>query len=153
MRPEGPVTVTADHAEWQKDGVMTYSGHVLLVSSSLTLKGDRIELQQQPDGQYTAKVDGRPAQMDHAASVDGNGQPSPPVSATADSLRYDSLSSVVDLIGHSVLTRGKDQITGSSIRYNVDERRIEAAGNSSGGQVRIVIQPPPPKTSAADKKP
>ncbi|MGH8505664.1 MAG: lipopolysaccharide transport periplasmic protein LptA [Stenotrophobium sp.] len=153
LRPEGPVTVTADHAEWQQDGVMIYSGHVLLVSSSLTLKGDRIELQQQPDGQYTAKVDGKPAQMDHAASTDSKGQSVPPVNAKASSLRYDSRSSVVDLIGNSVLTRGKDQITGSSIRYNVAERRIEAAGNSSGGQVRIVIQPPPPKTTSADKKP
>lgn len=132
---------------------MTYSGHVLLVSSSLTLKGDHIELQQLPDGQYTAKVDGNPAQMDHAASTDSKGQLTPPVNAKANNLRYDSRTSIVDLIGKSVLTRGKDQITGSSIRYNVAERRIEAAGNSSDGQVRIVIQPPPPKATAQDQQP
>ena len=86
LRPTAPVTVTADHAEWQQDGVMTYSGHVLLVSSSLTLKGDSIALKQSAEGQYTAQGNGAPAQRDHAAGVDSKGQPTPPVSAKSDSI-------------------------------------------------------------------
>ncbi|MGH8456343.1 MAG: LptA/OstA family protein, partial [Stenotrophobium sp.] len=153
LRPKGPVTVTADRAEWQSGGAMVYTGHVALNSENLQLKGVRLELQQFPDGQYLARLNGSPARMDHSGDVDAKGQPQPPVSAEASILTYDSRTSVVDLNGNSVLTRGKDQITGSNIRYNVAERRIQAGGDGGSGQVKIIIQPPPPAAAAATSKP
>jgi len=147
LRPSGPVTVTADHAEWQDGGIMRYSGNVLLLSDSLQLAGDALELRQSADGQYEARIDGKPARLNHAASTGKDGKPLPPVSAEAAMLAYDSKSGVVDILGGARMTRGGDEITGDEIRYNARERRIQAAGGA-GGQVKIVIQPP---ASAGDK--
>lgn len=144
LRPAGPVTVTADRAEFDKDGIMLYAGDVKLISDTLQLRGDRLQLEQFKGGQYTAQVTGAPAQLDHTAAAVGGGATPPAVSASANTLRYDTRTSVIDIAGKATMTRGKDQISGDRIRYNVSARRIEAAGGS-GGQVRIVIQPPPPK--------
>ena len=150
LRPSGPVTVTADRAEWQNGGVMRYSGNVLLKSETLQLSGDSLELQQQGNGQYQARISGRPAHLNHAAGVDKDGKPLPAVGAEAARLAYDSGSGIVDIVGGARMTRGTDEINGDEIHYNARERRIQAAGGA-GGQVRIVIQPPP--AGEANKKP
>lgn len=141
LRPSGPVTVTADHAEWQDGGTMRYSGQVLLASDSLQLAGDALELRQSANGEYEARITGKPARLSHAASNDRNGKPLPPVSAQAGRLDYDSRSGVINIVGGARMTRGSDEISGEAIQYNARERRIQAAGGASG-QVRIVIQPP-----------
>jgi lipopolysaccharide export system protein LptA len=150
LRPTGPVTVTADRAEWSKGGAMIYTGKVSLDSDKLKMSGDRLELTQLPSNQYTAKITGALAHLEHAGELDDKGQPTPTVTADASTLLYDSRTSVVDIMGSARMTRGKDEVTGNTIRYNVAERRIQAAGGE-GGQVKIVIQPPPDKKMPAPK--
>lgn len=150
LRPTGPVTITADRAEWSKVGVMIYIGNVLLVSDKLKMNGDRLELTQFPNDQYTAKITGNLAHLDHAGEPNEKGEPTPNITADAKTLNYDSRTGVVDVIDDARMTRGKDEVTGSNIRYNVAERRIQATGGS-GGQVRIVIQPPPDKKQQTQK--
>lgn len=140
LKPSGPVTVTADRAEWKDGSAMLYSGNVSLSSDTLKLGGDRMELTQHPDGTYDARITGSPAKLEHAAST-VNGKPAPPVSAAASVLVYTSKTGVVDLQGEARMTRGSDEINGANIQYNAAERRIQASG-SAGGQVKIVIQPP-----------
>jgi lipopolysaccharide export system protein LptA len=152
LQPTGPVTVTADRAEWSQGGVMIYTGKVSLVSDKLQMKGDRLELTQLPASQYTAKITGAPAHLEHAGEPNEKGEPTPTITADASTLFYDTRTSVVDVIGNAKMTRGKDEVTGSSIHYNVAERRILAAGGD-GGQVKIVIQPPPDKKQAPQKGP
>lgn len=151
LRPSGPVTITADRAEWEQDGAMVYSGNVLLTSDTLKLVGDRLELRQFAGGEIEARIIGNPARMDHPGLVEKNGEPGPPVSAQAKTLTYDSRSSMVDLIGNGRLTRGQDAIDGEDIRYDVAARRIRAIGGENG-QVKIVIQPPPPRRAAPAAK-
>lgn len=152
LRPTGPVTVTADRAEWEQNGAMIYSGNVALNSDTLKLKGDRLELRQHPGGQFEARVSGNPARLDHPGLKDRKGVVGPPVSAEARTLNYDSRSGVVDVLGNARLLRGQDEINGESIRYDVIARRIRAAGGA-GGQVKIVIQPPPAAGKAAPAAP
>lgn len=147
LRPSGPVTITADRAEWEQDGAMVYSGNVLLTSDTLKLVGDRLELRQFAGGEIEARIIGNPARMDHPGLIEKNGETGPPVSAQAKTLTYDSRSSMVDLTGSGRLTRGQDAIDGEDIRYDVAARRIRAIGGESG-QVKIVIQPPPPRRAA-----
>ncbi len=147
LRPSGPVTITADRAEWEQDGAMIYSGNVLLTSDTLKLVGDRLELRQFAGGEIEARITGNPARMDHPGLIEKNGEPGPPVSAQARTLTYDSRSSMVDLTGNGRLTRGQDAIDGEDIRYDVAARRIRALGGQNG-QVKIVIQPPPPRGGA-----
>ena len=142
LRPTGPVTITADRAEWSNTGVMIYTGNVSLVSDKLKMSGERLELTQFPGNQYTTKITGTPAHLEHAGEPNDKGEPTPTVTADASTLFYDSRTSVVDVIGNARMTGGKDEVTGSNIHYNVAERRIQATGGDSG-QVRIVIQPPP----------
>lgn len=141
MRPTGPVTVTATSVDWAKNGLMVYTGDVKLSSDTLNMDGDRLELEQLSDGHYRAKITGAPAHLLHQGVADDDGQPDPPVTARGRQLNYDSQSGLADVIGDARVTRGEDEITGETIHYNVNERRIQAAGGS-GGQVRIVIQPP-----------
>lgn len=143
LRPSGPVTVTADRAEFQQGGKMLYSGNVVLSSDTLKLSGNEVELTQLADGQYNAKILGELARLEHAAYTDSTGKAFPAVTAQARTLTYDSRTGAVNVSGSARMTRGTDEINGDAIRYNVIERRIEAAGG-----VRIVLQPPPAK----DKK-
>ena len=154
FRPTGPVTVTATSVDWAKNGLMVYTGNVKLSSDTLNMDGDRLELEQLGDGQYRAKITGAPAHLLHTGvpEADNGGQSDPPVTARGRQLNFDSQSGLADVIGDAKVTRGEDEITGETIHYNVNERRIQAAGGT-GGQVRIVIQPPSksgaPETPAA----
>lgn len=143
LRPTGPVKINADRAEWQKGGAMVYTGNVRMESGDLKLAGARLELRQFDDGQFEAQIDGEPAALDHAGLPTDAAKP--PVSAKARQLKFDSRSDIVEVLGNALLTRGTDEIRGETIRYDVVQRRIQAAGGE-GGQVQIVIQPPPRKS-------
>ena len=141
LRPKGPVTVTADRAEFDKSGVMIYSGNVLMVSDTLQLKGDRLELRQFPGDHYEAKLQGSLAHMEQSGDVDDKGQPLPPMLADGVDMIYDTRTGLLDIVGQARAVRGKNEVNGNTIRYNVNERRVQANGGQ-GGQVKIIIQPP-----------
>jgi lipopolysaccharide transport protein LptA len=149
LRPDGPVTIKADRAEWEKGDAMVYSGKVRLDSADLQLAGDRLELKQFGNGQFEARITGNPATLDHAGVRGESGALSEPVSARASTLVYDSRSETVEVVGEAQLTRGAgNKITGQNIRYDVARRRIQAEGGDNG-QVTITIDPPKRDTPAA----
>jgi lipopolysaccharide export system protein LptA len=136
LKPHGPIEITADRTDATEGTSAIYSGHVNLVSDTLKLDGDRLELRQYPDHQFEAKITGAPAHMSHA----GAGSDNPSMAARARTLNYDSRSSMVDLIGDAYVERNGDTTTADTIHYNVADRSLQAVGGKS--QVRIVIQPP-----------
>lgn len=148
FRPSGPVKINADSAEWQKGGQMVYSGHVRMESGTLKLVGDRLQLEQQDDGEFEAVVTGKPAQLDHAGDPQGNEETREPVTASASELVYRSRSDTVEIVGDARLVRGSDEITGERVRYEVAQRRVQAAG-----QVEIVIQAPKREGKAREELP
>ncbi|MEQ1440724.1 lipopolysaccharide transport periplasmic protein LptA [Fontimonas sp. SYSU GA230001] len=141
LRPTGPVTLTADRAEWVQGGEMQYAGHVSLQSDTLQLRGERMTVTQSADGQFVAHLEGTPSRLDHAGTPGAEGIAAQPVSAEAARMDYDSRAGIVQLSGNAKLQRGTDEVNGERIDYVIAERRIRAAGGESG-QVRIVIQPP-----------
>jgi len=137
-RPSGPITITAKSGEWQ-DGVMIYTGDVAMLSNTLELRGARLELRQ-PGGSkspYEIILTGEPATMKHAAETPKD----QPVQAQAKKIVYQSSSQDVELSGSAQLARGKDEINGDNVRYNVPARRVQANGGDAG-QVRIVLDVP-----------
>lgn len=153
LRPTGPITINADSAEWEKGGLMVYSGKVRLDSGELKLAGDQLEMRQYGDGQFEARVTGTPATLDHSGVPGDDGRRAEPVSARAGTLVYDTRSEVVEVQGDAVLTRGSgNRITGQTIRYDVARRRVQADGGDNG-QVTIVLEPPPPRDGTAAPEP
>ncbi|MGQ0622916.1 MAG: LptA/OstA family protein [Panacagrimonas sp.] len=152
LKPTGPVTIEADHADWQKDGAMVYVGNVRLQSADLKLGGARLEFRQFPDGHFVARIDGAPATLNHIGLASEDGKPGPPIGARGQVMTYDSRAATVEVDGDAVLSRGTDEIEGGNVLYDVTNRRIQANGGE-GGQVRIVIQPPPPKSGGATATP
>lgn len=137
---QDPVTITSSSLEGAEDGLQVLSGDVRLVSGPLTLSGDRAELRQTGDGQFTVVIRGTPGRIDHSGDAGSSPAPQPPVSAEAQVLTYNSSTRTVELTGEARLTRGGDEITSGTILYDVAERRIRAQGGDSG-QVRVTIQP------------
>jgi lipopolysaccharide transport protein LptA len=148
LRPTGPVTIRADKAEWEKGSAMMYTGNVHLESGDLNLVGDQLELRQFEKGEFTAKVTGAPAKLDHTGLRDDQGKQGPPVHAEAKTLTYDSRTDIVEVVGAAVLNRGDDHMTGENIHYDVAQRRIQAEGGTNG-QVIFTLQPPPQRDGAA----
>lgn len=137
-RPSGPITITAKNGEWQ-DGVMIYTGEVAMNSNTLELRGARLELRQTGGSKapYEIILTGDPATMKHLPETAAD----QPVEARAAKIVYLSASQDVELSGGARLARGKDEINGESMRYNVPARRVRADGGDLG-QVRIVIDVP-----------
>lgn len=145
LRPTGAISITADRAELAEGHYAIYVGHVVLTSDTLNMDGGRLELRQQPDGQFIATLTGSPAHMEHPSS----GTDDPAVTAHADTLVYDSAAQLVTLTGNAQLTRGQNVVTGSTVRYGVGDHRVQASGGENG-QVHMVIQPPPPPAKPGD---
>ena len=137
VRLAGPIKITAERAELERREYALYRGRVKLVSRDMVLSGDRLELRQPGQGQFEARLTGAPARLDHAGDAE-----TPPVSASAAQIVYDTRTAIVELSGGVQLARGADQLSGSQVSYDLAARRISAAG-SGEGQVQLTITPPP----------
>jgi lipopolysaccharide transport protein LptA len=137
-RVSGPITITAKAGEWQ-DGVMIYTGDVVMLSKTLELRGARLELTQKggKKSPYEITVTGAPATLKHL----GEQAADPVVNGRATTMVYRSATQTVQLTGDAHLDRAKDEIDGEDIRYDVAARRVQASGGEKG-QVRIVIDVP-----------
>lgn len=146
--PKGPIKVTSQRADIDEQGkLMLYRGNVRMVSGTLELKGQRLELRQPQPGQYEAHVSGRPARV-----VQQGQNNAPPLSASATEIVYNSRAATLALSGNATLSRGQDVLTGDRISYDLASRRISASG-TDGEQIKFVIQPPEDKKAPLDAKP
>jgi lipopolysaccharide transport protein LptA len=143
----GPIKITAAHAELAQREVALYQGNVKLTSSAMVLTGDRLELRQPARGQFEARLTGKPARLTHAAMGDA-----PAMSASASSIVYDTRRAQVDMSGGVALTRGTDTLASDSMHYDVAARHISATG-AGKGQVQITIQPENLPSSVSGKPP
>lgn len=137
-RISGPITITAKNGEWQ-DGMMIYTGDVVMLSKSLELRGARLEMRQ-PGGRkshYEIVITGSPATMRHQ----GETAQDPLVTGRASKMLYRSQTQNIVLTGQAHLERDKDELNGETVQYDVGARRVQASGGDKG-QVRIVIDVP-----------
>ena len=139
LRPVGPVTVTATSVDWAKNGMMIYTGDVVMISKTLELRGARMELRQAggKKAPFEITLTGSPATMKHLGATAQD----PEVNGRGSKLVYRSATQTIDLSGQAHLERGKDELNGEQVRYDVAARRVQASGGDMG-QVRIVIDVP-----------
>lgn len=151
-RIDGPITITAKNGEWQGDR-MIYTGEVLMRSKTLELRGVRLEMRQ-PDGKkapYEIIITGSPATMRHQGETAQDAV----VTGQASKMVYRSATQNIELTGQAHLERGKDELNGETVQYDVGARRVQASGGETG-QVRIVIDVPesdPPSAPKSATKP
>ena len=90
---------------------------------------------------------GKPARFTQprpgGGSTDGHG----------DLLEYDLRARTIQMTGNALLSDGTNEITGSSIAYDLG-REVVTASNSGSGQVRMKItpRPKPPLTNPPVQK-
>ena len=149
QRPTGPIDIEAQSADILRDGRAIYRGDVKVSARDFNLSGDELELRQLDNRQFVIVITGAPAHFAHNGGV---GKEAPPVDANARRIEYDSRNGVLQLTGEVRLLRGRDRLTTDTLRYDLNERRIQASGGTSG-QVRITLDPAALEQDTKDKQP
>lgn len=139
MDPGLAISVEADTAELsQENNVSVYRGHVKLERGPLVMNGSELRVVRFANGErIKATLSGTPAK---AVYTDPN-NPDIPVIATATSIIYTTGVEVLELQGDALISRGTDELSGESVRYEIPLARIQATGDESE-RVRITIMPP-----------
>jgi lipopolysaccharide export system protein LptA len=133
-----PIQIEADRAEiTEQSGVSVYSGRVSLKQGDLEMEGERLEIQRDgKTGDIKAVLTGKPAVLRQPTEAGEM------VNARAERINYRSRDKSLDLQGRAEFVRGRDRVSGQSIRYDANAKKLLASGpGSAGGRVQIVIQP------------
>jgi lipopolysaccharide export system protein LptA len=144
--PSAPIQIEADRAEIaERSGVSVYSGRVSLRQGDLEMEGDRLEIRRDGNtGSIHALLSGKPALLRQPTDTGEM------VNARANRIDYRSRDRSLDLQGNAEFVRGRDRVSGQSIRYDANAKKLLATGPSrSGGRVQITIQP----ESQQDRRP
>lgn len=140
-----PIQIEADRADiTEQSGASVYSGNVSLRQGDLEMEGERLEISRDGEqGEIRALLTGNPARLTQPTDQGET------VNARAQRIEYQSRTRSIDLKGDAEFVRGRDRVSGQSIRYDASARKLQASGPSPGGsRVRIVIQPEAPRNPA-----
>lgn len=118
-----------------------FSGRVVIVQGSLQIKADKVVYRQDAEGdEHFITANGSPIQFrqkqDNSPDI---------IEAWAEQLEYDSRAQTVRLLRSAVLRRGKDEVRGDSIIYNMASQQYEVRGGErtapGSGRIKVTIQP------------
>lgn len=132
-----------------KGGVQQLSGAVTIEQGSLKASADDAELHSAAGDSGNIQrviLTGKPATL--TQQLDGN---EGSVVATAGRIEYSLADGIAQLIGNARVDRAGDRLTASTITYEVESGRMQAAG-AEGQRVQITLQPRPAKPKPADAK-
>jgi lipopolysaccharide export system protein LptA len=136
--PRQPIRIEADRAEiTEQTGVSVYSGRVSLKQGDLEMQGERLEIRRDGrSGEIHALLTGKPAVLRQPTETGEM------VNARAERIDYRSRDKSLDLQGNAEFVRGRDRVSGQSIRYDANAKKLLASGpGARGGRVQIVIEP------------
>lgn len=135
---EQPIRITADSAlREESSGLTEYSGNVVLTQGSLSIRAQRLRVDQSNPQNTLITATGSPATLEQTPSID-----SAPVVANANRIVYQQAKELVQLIDDARIEQQGAIITGAAIDYSVAEQRVSAsgqAGDSSRQRVEVVI--------------
>src|SRR5699024_10766454 len=114
-KPE-PVNITADDAQMSKpDNVSVYTGNVVVVRGTLTLKGDKLVIHGLDNGEYKAVLTGAPSTLRREPAAAGDKL----VTGHSHEIIYFTGKTLVTLRGDAVVDRGGDVIHSQLIRHDM----------------------------------
>ncbi len=140
-----PTNIEADKLQYDDAKQLTvFTGNVVLTKGTIVIRGDRLVLQQFPDGKQTAVATGKRASF--RQKREGMEQI---INGFANEIDYDSRTETLKLTGDGLIKRLEcdvaiDEITGGVIVYNAQTEQFTVDGKAPGdssGRVRIIIQP------------
>ncbi|MEY3096332.1 MAG: lipopolysaccharide transport periplasmic protein LptA [Pseudomonadota bacterium] len=141
---EAPTKIDADRLDHDDQKLVTvFSGNVSLTKGSLVLRGDRLELRQQPDGTSQGVLTGRPARFrQKREGVDEW--------MVGESLRidYDSKTEIAILSEQAMMRRlaGEsvmDQVSGDRVVYNNVTEVYGVEVKPGQARARMTLMPRP----------
>ena len=140
-----PVNLEADRVTVDESKqTATFEGNVVLTQGTLTIRGDRMIVQQDADGFKTGVAQGNLASF--RQKRDGLDEY---VEGFAERIEYDSKADKVQMFNRAHLTKGNDDVRGNYISYDATTEffRVTGGGKQAAtasnpeGRVRAIIQP------------
>jgi len=158
-----PMVVEADRpgtVDLQRQ-VVVFNGNVVVTQGTMTLRADRVEMRELPDGYRTATAVGSAADPATWRQKRDGGDET--VEGSAERIEFDGRTDTVRFTGHGVVRRLRagsvvDEITGGTITWDNATEVFKVEGGSPtatnpSGRVRVVLSPPPDAASAPGPAP
>lgn len=157
-----PMQVEADSLRYDDlRQVSVFSGRVQLSKGSIVIRGEQIEVRQDPDGYQFGSVTGSAGQPAfYRQKREGLDEY---IEGEADSIRYDGRADSVTFNSKARLRRYRgsvlaDEISGGSIVYSNLTDQFTVDGNSAnapsgGGRVHVILSGKPEHPASASRTP
>ena len=135
---DNPLSIHARSVEAnEKTGTAVYRGNVILEQGNLSIRADRLEVRARQNQTDYVVATGQPVKLRQQS--DGQNEE---IQAEAEKVEYHVTSRKVGMSGNVTLRQGTDLFTGHALHYDIDEKRLSAAGDDSmDGRITVIIQP------------
>jgi len=129
---------------------VVFNGNVVVTKGTMTIRADRIEVRELPDGYHTAVAFGSPGK--HATFRQKRDVPDEYIAGDAERLEYDGKSDVIRFVNNASVRRLRgsetsDEISGNLVTYDSTTEVFSVTGGSTptatnpGGRVRATLTP------------
>lgn len=138
--------------------VVVFNGNVVVTQGTLTIRADRLEVRENPDGTRQAYATGKPATF--RQKRDGVDET---IEGSGERIEYDGRADTLKLVGNASIRRLRgdspaDVISGAVIVYDNTSEVFNVVGSApgvapsnSGGRVRAVLVPRDPPADRSPK--
>ncbi|HMN22529.1 MAG TPA: lipopolysaccharide transport periplasmic protein LptA [Ottowia sp.] len=147
-----PMNIESDALRYEdQKQLSTFTGHVVVTKGTIVMRGGRLEVRQDADGNQQGVMFGEPGKRAFFRQKrDGVNEF---IEGEADTIEYDGGSDTVRFLRHAEMRRlagsaVQDEVTGDRIVYNnrtevytVDSAPAAGGAASTGGRVRAVLAP------------
>ena len=138
---------------------VVFNGNVVVTKGTMTIRANRIEVRESPDGYHTAVAFGSPSQ--HATFRQRRDAPDEYIAGDAERLEYDGKSDVIRFVNNASVRRLRgsetsDEISGNLVTYDSGTEVFNVTGgapataSNPGGRVRAVLTPKEGSAAAAE---
>ena len=138
---------------------VVFNGNVVVTKGTMTIRANRIEVRESPDGYHTAVAYGSPTQ--HATFRQKRDAPDEYIAGDAERLEYDGKSDVIRFVNNASVRRLRgsetsDEISGNLVTYDSGTEVFNVTGgapataSNPGGRVRAVLTPKEGSAAAAE---
>jgi lipopolysaccharide export system protein LptA len=138
INKEEPIKIEADRAKIdEKQGISTYSGHVVLSQGNMQINADKLIVHHVEGRLSHITAVGKPVRFDQSSSSEQQG-----IHGEAMTMEFFAAEERLLLLEKALLSQGGNTFSGNRIEYDT-KREVVTAGVSPTGKerVQVTIQP------------